>query len=113
MNGPFTGMVRRMRLRRGTLRVVVARDGVIRTVKCALDQPLTDKVKIVIAEGASAAQRKPAHDRHEPLQGGREPLRSDDGFGARDWFGGTGHGSASRSRPWSTSQVVASATASA
>jgi predicted metalloprotease with PDZ domain len=37
--------------------VVVSRDGVIRTVQCTLDQPTTDKVKIVIAEGASAAQR--------------------------------------------------------
>ena len=37
--------------------VVVARDGVLRTVSCTLDQPTLEKVKIVVADSSSAAQR--------------------------------------------------------
>lgn len=40
-----------------TVDVVVARDGAIRTVSCTLDAPSVDKVRVVMAENASAAQR--------------------------------------------------------
>jgi hypothetical protein len=37
--------------------VVVARDGGMRTLKCVLDQPSVEKLKIVVAEGATPPQR--------------------------------------------------------
>ncbi|GAC1545708.1 MAG: PDZ domain-containing protein [Polyangiales bacterium] len=40
-----------------TVDVVVARDGQLRTVSCTLDAPTVDRVRVVIADGASAAQR--------------------------------------------------------
>jgi predicted metalloprotease with PDZ domain len=40
-----------------TIDVVVSRDGNIRTVTCTLDAPTIDKIRIVMSESASAAQR--------------------------------------------------------